>query len=110
MYHYSPEDSKFLVERVDQFEKQLNRHLAGDLDEAKFRSLRLRNGLYMELHAHMLRVAIPYGTLNSSQLRALADVADKYDRGFGHFKLAKIFNLIGLSYQKLQISFVSYLM
>ena len=85
MYHYSPEDSKFLVERVDQFEKQLNRHLAGDLDGAKFRSLRLRNGLYMELHAHMLRVAIPYGTLNSSQLRALADVADKYDRGFGHF-------------------------
>jgi sulfite reductase (NADPH) hemoprotein beta-component len=85
MYQYSPEDSKFLVERVDQFEKQLNRHLAGDLDEAKFRSLRLRNGLYMELHAHMLRVAIPYGTLNSIQLRALADVADKYDRGFGHF-------------------------
>ena len=85
MYHYSPEDSKFLVERVDQFEKQLNRHLSGDLDEAKFRSLRLRNGLYMELHAHMLRVAIPYGTLNSIQLRALADVADKYDRGFGHF-------------------------
>ena len=85
MYHYSPEDSKFLVERVDQFEKQLSRHLAGDLDEAKFRSLRLRNGLYMELHAHMLRVAIPYGTLNSSQLRVLADVADKYDRGFGHF-------------------------
>ena len=85
MYQYSPEDSKFLVERVDQFEKQLNRHLAGDLDEDKFRSLRLRNGLYMELHAHMLRVAIPYGTLNSSQLRVLADVADKYDRGFGHF-------------------------
>ena len=85
MYQYSPEDSKFLVERVDQFEKQLNRHLAGDLDEAKFRSLRLRNGLYMELHAHMLRVAIPYGTLNSSQLRALADVADTYDRVFGPF-------------------------
>ena len=85
MYQYSPEDSKFLVERVDHFEKQLNRHLSGDLDEAKFRSLRLRNGLYMELHAHMLRVAIPYGTLNSIQLRALADVADKYDRGFGHF-------------------------
>ena len=61
MYHYSPEDSKFLVERVDQFEKQLNRHLAGDLDESKFRSLRLRNGLYMELHAHMLRVAIQIG-------------------------------------------------
>jgi len=85
MYQYSPEDSKFLVERVDQFEKQLKRHLDGDLDAAKFRSLRLRNGLYMELHAHMLRVAIPYGTLNSTQLRALADVADKYDRGFGHF-------------------------
>ena len=86
MYQYSPEDSKFLVERVDQFEKQLKRHLDGDLDAAKFRSLRLRNGLYMELHAHMLRVAIPYGTLNTTQLRALADVADKYDRGFGHFK------------------------
>ena len=85
MYQYSPEDSKFLVERVDQFEKQLKRHLDGDLDAAKFRSLRLRNGLYMELHAHMLRVAIPYGTLNTIQLRALADVADKYDRGFGHF-------------------------
>jgi len=85
MYQYSPDDSKFLVERVDQFEKQLKRHLDGDLDAAKFRSLRLRNGLYMELHAHMLRVAIPYGTLNSTQLRALADVADKYDRGFGHF-------------------------
>jgi len=85
MYQYSPEDSKFLVERVDQFEKQLKRHLNGDLDAAKFRSLRLRNGLYMELHAHMLRVAIPYGTLNTTQLRALADVADKYDRGFGHF-------------------------
>ncbi|MCH2261999.1 MAG: nitrite/sulfite reductase [Candidatus Thioglobus autotrophicus] len=85
MYQYSPEDTKFLVERVDQFEKQLKRHLDGDLDAAKFRSLRLRNGLYMELHAHMLRVAIPYGTLNTIQLRALADVADKYDRGFGHF-------------------------
>ena len=85
MYQYSAEDTKFLVERVDQFEKQLKRHLDGDLDAAKFRSLRLRNGLYMELHAHMLRVAIPYGTLNSTQLRALADVADKYDRGFGHF-------------------------
>lgn len=98
MYQYSPEDSKFLVERVDQFEKQLNRHLSGDLDEAKFRSLRLRNGLYMELHAHMLRVAIPYGTLNSIQLRALADVADKYDRGFGHFTTRQNiqFNWIGL--------------
>lgn len=85
MYQYSTEDSKFLVERVNQFEKQLKRHLDGDLDAAKFRSLRLRNGLYMELHAHMLRVAIPYGTLNTTQLRALADVADKYDRGFGHF-------------------------
>jgi len=85
MYQYNPEDTKFLVVRVDQFEKQLKRHLDGDLDAAKFRSLRLRNGLYMELHAHMLRVAIPYGTLNTTQLRALADVADKYDRGFGHF-------------------------
>ena len=85
MYKYSEKDTQFLVERVDQFEKQLNRYLSGELDEDKFRSLRLRNGLYMELHAHMLRVAIPYGILSSDQLRALADVADKYDRGFGHF-------------------------
>jgi len=85
MYHYKAEDKKFLLERVDQFEKQLNRYLSGELDEAKFRSLRLRNGLYMELHAHMLRIAIPYGILSSNQLRALADVADKYDRGYGHF-------------------------
>ena len=85
MYQYSAQDKQFLVERVDQFEKQLKRHLSGELDEAKFRSLRLRNGLYMELHAHMLRIAIPYGILASNQLRALADVADKYDRGFGHF-------------------------
>ena len=85
MYKYSEKDKQFLVERVDQFEKQLNRYLSGELDEDKFRSLRLRNGLYMELHAHMLRIAIPYGILSSSQLRSLADVADKYDRGFGHF-------------------------
>lgn len=85
MYQYNSDDTTFLVERVDQFEKQLDRHLAGDLDAAKFRSIRLRNGLYLQLHAHMLRVAIPYGVLNTEQLRALADVADKYDRGFGHF-------------------------
>ena len=78
MYKYSEKDKQFLVERVDQFEKQLNRYLSGELDEDKFRSLRLRNGLYMELHAHMLRIAIPYGILSSNQLRALADVADKY--------------------------------
>ncbi len=85
MYEYNADDTQFLVERVDQFEKQLKRYLNGDLDDAKFRSLRLRNGLYMELHAHMLRVAIPYGVINSKQLRALAGVADKYDRGYGHF-------------------------
>ena len=70
MYKYSEKDTQFLIERVDQFEKQLNRHLSGELDEDKFRSLRLRNGLYMELHAHMLRIAIPYGILSSDQLRA----------------------------------------
>ena len=85
MYKYNTDDTQFLVERVDQFEKQLKRYLVGDLDDAKFKSLRLRNGVYMELHAHMLRVAIPYGVMNSKQLIALADVADKYDRGFGHF-------------------------
>ena len=64
MYKYSVQDKQFLVERVDQFEKQLKRHLSGELDEDKFRSLRLRNGLYMELRAHMLRVAIHYGILS----------------------------------------------
>lgn len=85
MYKYSEDDTAFLTQRVEQFEKQLKRYLSGDLEDNKFRSLRLRNGLYMELHAHMLRVAIPYGVINSEQLRALAYVADKYDRGFGHF-------------------------
>lgn len=85
MYKYSEDDTAFLTQRVDQFEKQLKRHLEGKLDANKFRNLRLRNGLYMELHAHMLRVAIPYGVLSSEQLRSLAYVADKYDRGFGHF-------------------------
>ena len=89
MYKYSEKDTQFLIERVDQFEKQLNRHLSGELDEDKFRSLRLRNGLYMELHAHMLRIAIPYGILSSGTL--LPD---------------KISSLIGFSYLKLLIYFV----
>ncbi|NND83085.1 MAG: nitrite/sulfite reductase [Gammaproteobacteria bacterium] len=85
MYKYDAIDKTIVTERVAQFRGQVQRHLAGELSAASFQPLRLRNGLYMQLHAHMLRVSIPYGLLNSEQLRSLAYVARKYDRGYGHF-------------------------
>ena len=85
MYRYDEFDHRFVNERVSQFREQVNRRLAGDLTEEEFKPLRLMNGLYLQLHAYMLRVAIPYGTLSARQMRKLADVADKYDRGYGHF-------------------------
>lgn len=85
MYKYDSIDKKIVSERVTQFRGQVNRHLAGDLSAADLQPLRLRNGLYMQIHAHMLRVSIPYGLLNSTQMRTLAHVARKYDRGYGHF-------------------------
>ena len=85
MYRYDVIDKTLVRERVEQFRDQTRRFLAGDLSEDEFRHLRLRNGLYIQRHAPMLRVAIPYGLLSSSQLRTLASIARRYDRGYGHF-------------------------
>ncbi|MGR3498370.1 MAG: nitrite/sulfite reductase [Limimaricola soesokkakensis] len=85
MYHYNDFDRAFVQERVNQFRGQVERRIDGSLKEEEFRPLRLMNGLYLQLHAYMLRVAIPYGTLNSDQMRTLALLAEKWDRGYGHF-------------------------
>ncbi|MDR3464963.1 MAG: nitrite/sulfite reductase [Xanthobacteraceae bacterium] len=85
MYAYDEIDRAFLSERVSEFRDQVARRLSGELTEDEFKSLRLMNGVYLQLHAYMFRVAIPYGTLSSAQLRRLAAVARKYDRGYGHF-------------------------
>ncbi len=85
MYRYDEFDTDFVSARVEQFTDQVRRRLAGDLDEEQFKPLRLMNGVYLQLHAYMLRVAIPYGTLNGAQMRKLAYVARTYDRGYGHF-------------------------
>jgi sulfite reductase (NADPH) hemoprotein beta-component len=84
-YKYDDFDRTFVGERVEQFRDQVKRRLSGELTEEQFKPLRLTNGLYLQLHAYMLRIAIPYGTLSSKQLRKLADIARKYDRGYGHF-------------------------
>jgi len=84
MYRYDEFDAQFVAERTKQFRGQVERRLAGRLSENEFRPLRLMNGLYLQLHAYMLRVAIPYGTLSSEQFRMLAHLAEKYDRGYGH--------------------------
>ncbi|MBQ0709254.1 nitrite/sulfite reductase [Ochrobactrum sp. AP1BH01-1] len=85
MYRYDEFDRDFVAARVAQFKDQVERRLAGELTEDQFKPLRLMNGLYLQLHAYMLRVAIPYGTLSSRQLRKLGHIARAYDRGFGHF-------------------------
>ncbi|OKL42336.1 nitrite/sulfite reductase [Pseudovibrio exalbescens] len=85
MYRYDEFDQEFVNERVAQFKDQVRRRLSGDLTEEQFKPLRLMNGLYLQLHAYMLRVAIPYGTLNARQMRKLAHIARSYDRGYGHF-------------------------
>ncbi len=85
MYRYDEFDHKIVNDRVAQFRGQVERRIKGDISEDAFKPLRLMNGLYLQLHAYMLRVAIPYGTLNSRQMFKLADIADKYDRGYGHF-------------------------
>ncbi|MGB3244393.1 MAG: nitrite/sulfite reductase [Sulfitobacter sp.] len=85
MYHYTDFDAAFLKSRNAQFRAQVERRIDGSLTEDEFKPLRLMNGLYLQLHAYMLRVAIPYGTLNSRQMVKLADIADKYDKGYGHF-------------------------
>jgi sulfite reductase (NADPH) hemoprotein beta-component len=85
MYRYDAIDTEILADRVSEFRHQVARRLAGELTEDQFKPLRLRNGLYLQLHAYMLRIAIPYGTLNTTQLRKLAYVARTYDKGYGHF-------------------------
>ncbi|MDA0186814.1 MAG: nitrite/sulfite reductase [Proteobacteria bacterium] len=85
MYRYSEFDADFLRARVAQFRTQVARRIDGSLTEDEFKPLRLMNGLYLQLHAYMLRVAIPYGTLNSAQMRQLAMIAERWDRGYGHF-------------------------
>ncbi len=85
MYKYSNIDKKIIADRTKQFQNQVERRLNGKLTEEEFKPLRLMNGLYLQLHAYMLRVAIPYGELSSTQLRKLAFIADKFDRGYGHF-------------------------
>ncbi len=85
MYRYDEFDHAFVKGRVEQFRDQVERRLSGELAENAFKPLRLMNGVYLQLHAYMLRVAIPYGTLNSKQMRMLAHIARKYDRGYGHF-------------------------
>ncbi|RKE84782.1 nitrite/sulfite reductase [Rhizobium sp. AG855] len=85
MYRYDEFDHAFVSARVEQFRDQVARRLSGELAEDAFKPLRLTNGVYLQLHAYMLRVAIPYGTLNSKQMRMLAHIARKYDRGYGHF-------------------------
>jgi sulfite reductase (NADPH) hemoprotein beta-component len=85
MYRYDEYDHTLVLERVAQYRDQLQRNLAGDLSDEEFRPLRLQNGLYIQRHAPMLRVAIPYGMLSSAQLRKLSDIGRRYDRGYGHF-------------------------
>ncbi|USG60724.1 nitrite/sulfite reductase [Sneathiella marina] len=85
MYQYSEQDHQLLLERVEQFRGQVQRRLKGQLSEDEFKQQRLRNGLYLQLHAYMLRVAIPYGLLSAEQMRTLAHIARKYDKGYGHF-------------------------
>ena len=85
MYQYDDYDRALVFERVAQFRDQVERFMAGELSEEEFLPLRLQNGLYLQKHAYMLRVAIPYGTLSAGQMRTLASIASDYDRGYGHF-------------------------
>ena len=85
MYRYDEFDAAFVRDRVKRFRSQIERRISGALTEDEFKPLRLQNGLYLQLHAYMLRVAVPYGTLNAAQMRQLAMIAERWDRGYGHF-------------------------
>ena len=85
MYKYDEYDQQMVDARVAEFADQVKRRLAGEITEDQFKPLRLMNGLYLQLHAYMLRVAVPYGTLDGRQMRMLAHIARKYDRDYGHF-------------------------
>src|SRR6266478_8666962 len=99
MYTYDNFDRRLLAERVTEFRDQVARRLSGELTEEEFKPLRLMNGVYLQLHAYMLRIAIPYGTLSSAQLHKLAHIARRYDRDYGHFTTRQNlqFNWIKLS-------------
>src|ERR1043166_7093724 len=99
MYAYDEIDRTLINERVSEFRDQVKRRLSGELTEDEFKMLRLQNGVYLQLHAYMFRLAIPYGTLSSRQLRQFAHVARRYDRGYGHFTTRQNiqFNWIKLS-------------
>ena len=84
MYRYDEFDHALVRERVEEFSDQVARRASGALTEDEFKPLRLMNGVYLQLHAYMLRVAIPYGTFNSRQMRQLAHIARTYDKGYGH--------------------------
>ena len=85
MYRYDEYDQAIVDARVAEFRDQVERRLKNEISEEAFKPLRLMNGLYLQLHAYMLRVAIPYGTVDSRQMRMLAHIARRYDRGYGHF-------------------------
>ncbi|HTH39196.1 MAG TPA: nitrite/sulfite reductase, partial [Rhodocyclaceae bacterium] len=85
MYQYDEVDRRIVKERVAQFRDQTRRFLSGELGPDEFRILRLQNGLYIQRHAPMFRIAVPYGLLSSQQLRKMADIATRYDKGYGHF-------------------------
>ncbi|MEO9898084.1 MAG: nitrite/sulfite reductase, partial [Paracoccaceae bacterium] len=85
MYTYNEFDTAFIAERNQQFRSQVERRIDGSLTEDEFKPLRLMNGLYLQLHAYMLRVAIPYGSLDSAKMRQLAYLAERWDKGYGHF-------------------------
>src|SRR6195952_1985362 len=85
MYAYDEIDRTLINERVSEFRDQVARRLKGEITEDEFKSLRLMNGVYLQLHAYMLRIAIPYGTLSTRQLRQLATIGRRWDRGYGHF-------------------------
>ncbi len=85
MYRYDEFDHAFVHERVAQFRDQAGRRLAGDISEEQFKPLRLQNGVYLQLHSYMLRIAVPYGTLSSRQMRRLAEIGRRWDKGYGHF-------------------------
>jgi sulfite reductase (NADPH) hemoprotein beta-component len=85
MYRYDEFDAQFVRQRAEQFRGQVQRRLAGELTEDEFKPLRLMNGLYLQLHSYMMRIAIPYGTLNARQMRGLAAIERKYDKNYGHF-------------------------
>ena len=85
MYQYDEFDQELVAQRSAEFRQQVERRLQGLISEDEFKPLRLMNGLYLQLHAYMIRIAIPYGVLSATQMNRLAHIADRYDKGYGHF-------------------------